>query len=135
MMRTFYIASASRDPEQRDRVHALGKKLFQDFGWQWHENYDWTVGFEAETNYPKHELVYRAKMDLIGARDADIFIFWDTGVPSLGANREYGIRWGQERTLYRLSTLPEHLFDMLQHVVSIETLEELLEVLKIRETK
>lgn len=133
MKKTFYIASASSDPDHREKVHAVGKKLFQDFGWQWHEGYDWTRGFEAETNYPKHELIYRARMDLIGARDADIFIFWDVGLTSLGANREYGIRWGQEKTLYRVSATPEHLFDMLQHVVNLETLEELFDVLRQRE--
>jgi len=128
MSKTFYIASAGKD---REKVHAIGKQLFHDLGWKWHQDYNWTR--EYGDDHPKHELIYRAKMDLIGARDCDVFIFWDTGIQSLGANREYGVRWGQEKTLYRVSAASEHLFDMLDHVVNLETLEELFDVLHQRE--
>ena len=133
-MKTFYIASSSAEPK-RLRVSQLAKALHQKFGWKWQNGYDWTVGFQEECNYPRHELVYRATMDLLGARDCDVFIFLEGDERSLGANREYGVRWGQQRKMiYRVSNEREHLFDMLDNVATVETDEELMILLLERET-
>jgi hypothetical protein len=131
-MKTFYIAASSQR-DSRDAVSQLAKLLFQQFGWGWHANYDWTKGFQEEHNYPQHELLWRAQMDRHGALECDVFIFLETATPSLGANREYGVRWGANKKIYRLSSEPDHLFDMLDSVITIPEIDDLLKVLYQRE--
>jgi len=127
-MTTFYIASSSL-PAQRERVRKLATDLKMMFGWEWCNNWDWTQGFDAAKNSGDlAKLLRRAMNDLISARDCDVFIFLEVDVPSLGANREYGIRWGDQADIYRVSKRKEHLFDMVGFVYSFETEEELLKL-------
>lgn len=132
MSKTFYIAASSEE-SPRVAVQHLAKALYQKFGWQWANGYDWTKGFKDEADYPRHELVYRAKSDRAGARDADVFIFLETDTRSLGANREYGVRWGANKLIYRVSEQPDHLFDMLDMMVTVKTTMNLFYVLEARE--
>lgn len=131
MTKTFYIATGSVDPKQRERVQNLAAWLFQEFGWR--NKFDWTDGFMAESKYPDHELIYRVKMDLEAAHTCDVFIFIETEGRSLGANREWGARWASGKNIYRVSELAEHMFDMLDVVVSVKTDEELIDLLNQRE--
>ena len=131
MTKTFYIATGSADPEQRKRVRSLASNLFQAFGWV--NKFDWTDGFMEESRYPDHELIYRTKMDLDAAHTCDVFIFIETEGHSIGANREWGARWASGKNIYRVSKLSKHMFDMLDVVISVETDEELIDVLNRRE--
>lgn len=131
MSKTFFISSSSHE-DQRPIVQALAKRLKQKFGWRWY--FDWTQGFEEENNYPRHELIHRATQDLAASVDADIFIWLESPVISLGSNREFGARIGTGRRVYRISDKPLHIFDMLDMlVVTLETTDELLKVLEKRE--
>ena len=131
MKKTFYIATGSINPEHRKRVEQLAQRLFQDFGWV--NKFDWTDGFMEESKYPRHELIYRVKMDLEAAHTCDVFIFLETQPSSIGANREWGARWASGKNIYRVSSYEDHMFDMIDAVISVETDEELIDVLDRRE--
>ena len=127
-MTTFYIASSSH-VSHRAIVQSMANKLFTEFGWRWHNGYDWTEGFKEEVAYPKGELLKRAIADRDGAKDADVFIFYEGTIQSLGANREYGVRWGSGKTIHRISPAPEHLFDMTNTVISYPDLDTFIKEL------
>lgn len=131
-MKTFYIASAGI-PEQRERVKELAARLEKEFGWKWHNDWDWTANYGQATGLPLQALSYRAVNDRVGARDCDVFIFWETEHRSLGANREYGVRWGAERDIYHLCETGIHLFDTVEHVYTVSKMEDLFFILRDRE--
>lgn len=134
MSKTFYIASAGI-PEQRVRVQQLADRLRREFGWRWHGGWDWTRNYgEAKgRKLPMTALSYRAVNDRTGARDCDVFIFWEIEHTSKGANREYGVRWGRGDDVYHLCETEIHLFDTVEHVYTIQSVEDLVWLLRDRE--
>lgn len=135
MSKTFYIASAGT-PEQRERVRKLAIRLQTLYGWKWHGNWDWTATYGAakDSDIPLHSLSYRAINDRIGARDCDVFIFWEIPDPvSKGANREYGVRWGAEKDIYHLCETEIHLFDTVNNVYTVYNEQDLIFILEDRE--
>lgn len=114
-MKTFYIAASSKEIP---RVRNLASKLITKFGWDWHNEWDWTDKFnDKEERQDPDELLECAWADLVSASDADVFLFLE-GEASLGANREYGVRWGLAKEIYRVSNRDKHLFDLLPFVNS-----------------
>ena len=98
---TFYIASGG---QQIPAVQVLANLLVAK-GYRWHEQWDWTVGYGGS------ESVAVALMDKIGARDCDLFIYLASDPTSIGANREYGVRWGTNKEIHVIGG-KMHLFDM-----------------------
>ena len=94
-MRTFYIASSSKNIPAVRRLAAL--LIDKGLEWKW----DWTNEFD-ERQTEDQDLIER---DLDAAVECDLFVFLDSEHHSIGAAMEYGARLASSGYVHHIGFL------------------------------